>query len=38
MKAVVRARIVMPTETLRALRDMINQMISASAPSSVTMH
>jgi len=38
MKAIVRARIVMPTETLRALRDMINQMISASAPSSVTMH
>jgi len=38
MKAVVRARIVMPTETLGALRDMINQMISASAPPSVTTH
>jgi hypothetical protein len=38
MSAVVRARIVMPTEALGALRDVINQMIGASAPSSITTH
>jgi hypothetical protein len=38
MSAVVRARIVMPTEALGALRDVINQIIGASAPSSITTH
>src|SRR5262245_41972295 len=38
MNAVVRARIVMPTKTLGALRDVINQIIGASAPSSITTH
>ena len=38
MSAVVRARIVMPTEALGALRDVINQMIDVSAPSSITTH
>jgi hypothetical protein len=38
MSAVVRARIVMPTEALGALRDVINQIIGASVPSSITTH
>jgi hypothetical protein len=38
MSVVVRARIVMPTEALGALRDVINQIIGASAPSSITTH
>jgi hypothetical protein len=36
MSVVVRAR--MPTEALGALRDVINQIIGASAPSSITTH
>src|SRR2546425_2825529 len=38
VSAVVRARIVMPAEALGVLRDVINQMIGASAPSSITTH
>src|SRR5262249_5586651 len=38
MSVVVRARIVMPTEALGALRDVINQIIGASTPSSITTH